>query len=314
MQGEVSDLRFFTSLVEAGNITAAARATGSSPAVISRKLAKLEARLGVTLIVRTTHLFRLSEAGQLYYDRALDIVAEIDRLESEITSSESEPQGTLTVGAPMELGRRQIAPFIESFSDSYPQLAISLALASEGIHDAADGLDISIRLGMPNTPGSITTLLATTRRVLCASPAYLRNRPAPARPEDLTSHDCLCIRRQKTMTVINKWAIGNDTESTTVTVNPKLSSTNCEIIHDWAVAGRGIASKLLSDVHHDIATGRLVRVLPGWYGETVELYAVMQPRQNSAAKVQAFLRQLRDFLKNSDGFSKDLTSSHASAA
>lgn len=306
MQGEVGDLRFFIGLVEAGSITAAARAVGTSPAAISRKLANLEARLGVTLIIRTTRMFRLSEAGQTYYERSLLIAAEIDRLENDIASSSSEPQGSLIVGAPMELGRRQIAPFIEAFSDRYPQLQISLVLASEGIHDAGDGLDINIRLGMPDTPGSIVTLLATTRRVLCASPAYFADRPLPTHPDDLAKYDCLCIRRQKTMTVINKWAVGNGDEKHVVTVSPKLSSTNCEIIHDWAVSGRGIAYKLLSDVHQDIANGRLQRILPNFYGEKVDLYAVMLPRQQSNANVRAFLELLRAFFRTAGGFGDEL--------
>ncbi|BCI68850.1 LysR substrate-binding domain-containing protein [Acetobacter aceti] len=307
MQGEASDLRFFINLVDAGSITAAARAVGTSPAVISRRLATLEARLGVTLIIRTTRVFRLSEAGQVYYERALVIVAEIDTLENEIASASSEPQGSLIVGAPMELGRRQIAPFIEAFSERYPQLQISLVLASEGIHDPGDGLlDINIRLGLPDTPGSIVTLLATTRRVLCASPTYFENRPVPQTPDDLVNHECLCIRRQKTMTVLNKWAVGNETEKHVVTVNPKLSSTNCEIIHDWAVSGRGIAYKLLSDVYKDIASGRLVRILPDFYGEKVDLYAVMLPRQQSNANVRAFLELLREFFRDAGGFGDEL--------
>ncbi|MCP1271472.1 LysR substrate-binding domain-containing protein [Acetobacter cerevisiae] len=307
MQGEASDLRFFTNLVDAGSITAAARAVGTSPAAISRKLATLEARLGVTLIIRTTRVFRLSEAGQFYYGRALAIVEEIDVLENEIASASSEPQGNLIVGAPMELGRRQIAPFIEAFSERYPKLQISLVLASEGIHDPGDGLlDINIRLGLPDTPGSIVTLLATTRRVLCASPTYFEKRPVLQTPNDLVSHDCLCIRRQKTMTVLNKWAVGNEYEKHVVTVSPKFSSTNCEIIHDWAVSGRGIAYKLLSDVYRDIASGRLVRILPDFYGEKVDLYAVMLPCQQSNANVRAFLDLLREFFRDADGFGDEL--------
>lgn len=106
---------------------------------------RIETRLGSTLVIRNTRHFGLSETGRLYYERALSIVADIDHLEEEISFTTSAPRGTLSIGAPVELGRRQIAPFIEAFSAKHPKLAINLALASEGIYDFSDSLDVVLR-------------------------------------------------------------------------------------------------------------------------------------------------------------------------
>lgn len=145
---ETGDLRFFISLVDAGSLSAGARSLGTSPAAASRRLARLETRLGSTLVIRNTRHFGLSETGRLYYERALTIVADIDHLEEEISSSTNAPRGTLSIGAPVELGRRQIAPFIEAFSAKHPRLMINLALAPEGNYDFNDYLDVVLRLGL----------------------------------------------------------------------------------------------------------------------------------------------------------------------
>lgn len=301
---EIGDLRFFTNLVDAGSLTAAARSLGTSPAAVSRRLARIEARLGSTLVVRNTRHFGLNEMGRLYYERALNIVADIDHLEEEISASTNIPRGTLSIGAPVELGRRQIAPFVEAFSARHPKLVISLALASEGVYDFSDSLDVVLRLGLPETPGAVVTRLASTMRVLCASPAYIARRSLPTHPRDLIRHDCLCLRRNKTMALLNRWAIGNDTETDVITVEPRLSATNAEIIHDWALSGQGIAYKLLCDVYQDLEDGKLVRIFPDLQGEQIDLYAVLPGRQHMRAGVRAFLNDLRPYIRTA-GFLPD---------
>lgn len=294
---ETGDLRFFISLVDAGSLSAGARSLGTSPAAASRRLARLETRLGSTLVIRNTRHFGLSETGRLYYERALTIVAEIDQLEEEISSSTNAPRGTLSIGAPVELGRRQIAPFIEAFSAKHPRLMINLALAPEGNYDFNDYLDVVLRLGLPETPGAVVTRLASTMRVLCASPAYIARRSMPAHPRDIAKHDCLCLRKNKTMALLNKWVIGNETETDVVMVEPRLSTTNAEIIHDWALSGQGIAYKLLCDVYQDLEEGKLVRILPDLQGEKIDLYAVLPTRQHTRASVRAFLSDLRPYIR-----------------
>ncbi|MBB2204961.1 LysR substrate-binding domain-containing protein [Gluconacetobacter takamatsuzukensis] len=300
---EVGDLRFFVMLAEAQSMTKAARGMGTSPAVISRRLARLEGRLGSCLVNRSTRRFKLSETGQILYERALRIVTDITDLEAEISSAERMPQGSLNVGAPLELGRRLIAPFVESFNERYPELKIGLALVSEGRHEFGDCLDLIVRLGMPDMPTAIVTHLASTTRILCASPAYLARVPAPATLRDLAEHDCLCLRRSKSMTLVNRWAFGDEENREVVTVQPRLSSTSCEVIHDWALSGQGIAYKLMCDVHDDLKSGKLVHVLPELSGEGIDFYALRPHRQGARANVDVFLRELRAYLRRCGGFS-----------
>ncbi|MBO1360662.1 LysR family transcriptional regulator [Acetobacter sacchari] len=295
---QTGDLRFFISLIEAGSLTAAARSLGSSPAAISRHLARLEKRLGSTLVIRNTRHFAPSETGRVYYENALGIVAEIDQLESEIAAAAHAPRGSLNVGAPVEIGRYQIAPFIEAFSLKHPQINISLAVAAEGLHNFSDCLDVILRLGMPDEAGAVVTRLASTTRVLCASPSYLARRGVPATPKDLLDHDCLCLVRNKTMTLLNKWVIGDEMDTDVISVKPRLSTTSAEILHDWILSGQGIGYKLLCDVHKDLENGRLIRVLPNMRGETIDLYAVQPTRQHARASVQAFLRELKPHIQN----------------
>ncbi|NLI27609.1 MAG: LysR family transcriptional regulator [Acetobacter sp.] len=299
---ETGDLRFFTVLVNAGNLTATARSLGTSPTAVSRRLARLEERLGCTLVIRNTRHFRLSETGKLLHKRALQIVSDIDRLEEDIAESVNIPQGSLSIGAPVEIGRRQIAPFIEQFSRTHEKIKVSLTLAAEGLHDSTDYLDITLRLGMPDTPGAVVTRLASTTRVLCASPAYIERHSMPRHPRELVRHDCLCLRRHKTMTLLNKWIIGDDTETDIITVEPRLSTTSAEIIHDWVLSGQGIAYKLLCDVQKDLKIGKLIRIFPHLRGEPIDLYAVMPSRQHSRASVKAFIKDLKKYIKENGFF------------
>ncbi|KXV65755.1 transcriptional regulator [Acetobacter orleanensis] len=299
---EAGGMRFFTSLVTSGSLTACARKLQTSPATISRHLSRLESRIGTQLILRNTRHFGLSENGRIYYERALEILAAIDGLEEEISSNMHIARGVIGIGAPVELGRRVIAPFLEGFSAENPDLLVNLALASEGFYDTSDSLDVVLRLGVPDSPDAIVTRLASTVRVLCASPEYLAKRLPPISPGDLLKHDCLCLRRNKTMELMNRWLIGNTIKTEIITVEPRLSSTHAEIIHDWALSGQGIAYKLLSDVYQDLEQGRLVRIFPDLQGEKIDLYAVLPNKKYTQASVRAFLKDIKPFIKGSGFF------------
>ncbi|GBR44479.1 LysR family transcriptional regulator [Gluconobacter roseus] len=294
---ETGDLRFFAHLVASGSLTVCARNLQTSPATVSRRLARLESRLGSLLVVRNTRHFGLSENGRIYHERAVEILALVDSLEEEISSNTNIPRGTLGIGAPVELGRRLIAPFLATFSATHPDLLVNLALASEGFYDTSDSLDVVLRLGLPDSPDAVVTRLASTVRVLCASPEYLARHPPLVTPQDLATHHCLCLRRNKTMALLDRWVIGNDLQTEIITVEPRLSSTNAEIIHDWALSGEGIAYKLLCDVKHDLEQGRLMRIFPDLQGEKIDLHAVLPNRKYTQASVRAFLHSLKSHLR-----------------
>lgn len=295
---DVTDLSFFVQLVEAGGVTVSAGRFGVSPAAVSRRLKRIEERLGVTLIIRNTRHFHLSDAGQLYYDGGLQLVTGAERLEAEIMTSDQLLRGALSIGAPLELGRNKLAPFIAKFGEKHPELLLNLAVASEGSYNFDDYLDIIIRVGLPESPSAIVTKIASTFRVLCASPDYIQKFGAPVTPQDLEQHTCLCLRRYKTMEPISQWVLESDTHSHVVNVAPKLSSTSAEIIHDWAISGKGIAYKLLWDAQDSLKSGSLVRVLPAYTGEAVSLYAVLPSRDYIKLSVRLLLDELRVYIRD----------------
>ena len=298
----LTDIAFFVALVDAGSVTAASRRLNVSPAAVSRRLSKLEERLGINLIIRNTRHFHLSESGQVYYEGGLKIVEDNERLEADVVQSDQSFKGSLSIGAPLELGRHKLAPFISNFYKKHPKLHLNLAVASEGSYDFVDYLDIIIRLGLPDSTSAIVTKIETTVKVLCASPEYLEKYGTPKSLEDLQNHTCLCLRRYKTMELINQWVLENDTISHVVSVPPALSSTNAEIIHDWALAGVGIAYKLYSDAYENLQNGKLVRILPHYKGESVPLYAVLPSRNYIKRSVRLLLEELKIYLKNTVEF------------
>lgn len=294
----LTDISFFVQLVQAGSVSATAKRLGVSAPAVSRRLRRLEERLGVTLVVRNTRHFHLSDSGQLYYDGGVKLVEGTEHLEAEIMQSNRLLQGALSIGAPLELGRNKLAPFIAHFGSEHPDLQLSLAVASEGSYDFGDYLDLIIRLGMPETSGSIVTKLASTNRVPCASPEYIEQYGQPQTPEDLKKHTCLCLRRYKTMEPLNQWILENKNSSHVVVVTPRLSSTSAEIVHDWALSGKGIAYKLLWDAQDNLNNGSLIRILPEFQGETVSLYAVLPSREHVKSSVRLLLKEMKKYIKS----------------
>ena len=191
MQDSVGDIELFAAIVEAGGISAAAIALDSSPPVISRRLAMLEARLGIRLAERSARRFRLTEEGSLYYERGRAILSGLREMEAEVAARGTAAHGLLKVGAPMELGRNRIASLLASFCQLHPGLRAHLVLSDAGFEIGQDGLDVALRFGLPEDQSLISRKLATVRRIVCGSPAYFADRGVPGKPEDLTGHECL---------------------------------------------------------------------------------------------------------------------------
>jgi DNA-binding transcriptional LysR family regulator len=187
MADEVAELQLFVEIVRAGSLSAAARALNSSPAAMSRGLTALESRLGVRLVTRTSRSFELTEEGQLFYERCAPIVADIADAKAEASSKGSTVRGKLRIGAPMELGRRLIAPLITDFRQKFPDVQVHLMLSDSGLDVIDDGLDVALRIGLPADSSVIAKKILSAKRIVCASPAYLKKHGVPAKPSDLLS-------------------------------------------------------------------------------------------------------------------------------
>jgi DNA-binding transcriptional LysR family regulator len=287
----LDDYRLFVRLVESGGLSAAARQLGSSAPALSRRLQALEARLGVRLVERSPRRFVLTEEGALLHERALKITAELDELETELGTRTATPSGSLRIGAPMEIGRRRIAPLLAEFGRRHPRIASELVLSDAGQEPLRDALDFVFRTTEPEDPDVACVTLLPSRRVVCAAPAYLARHPAPERPEDLARHDCLRLVRGRR--VYDRWRFLREGRPVRVAVGGTLSSTSGEVIHDWALAGHGIALKAAWDIAEDLRAGRLVECLAEYAGEDFSLYGVFPARPVQPVR----LRLLIDYVK-----------------
>ncbi len=287
MADEVNDMRVFAQLVEAGSLSAAARARDSSPAALSRRLAALEQRLGVRLIMRTSRRFELTVEGAQFYERVLAILRAVDEAEAEASAQSQTPRGLLCVGAPSEIGRKQIAPLIAAFSDHYPEVEVRLVLSDVGLDVIDDNLDVALRIDLPPDTGVIAKKLLSSRRVVVASPDYLARYGAPLVPADLRGHDC--IRLVRGQRIFDRWRLLRDGHPSEIQVGGTLSTGSGEIVHDWVLQGRGLALKALWDIDDDLRRGSLVECLADYHCDRIDLYAVFASRRHLSPRVRVFL-------------------------
>ena len=287
MNDEISDLRLFIRMVAAGSLSETARRLNSSLPAMSRRLAAMEARLGVRLIDRGTRRFALTEEGGVLYDRGLRILAELDATEAEIAANVSAPQGHLRVGAPLEIGRRRIAPLIAEFSRRYPRVSIELVLNDSHVDVVGDDLDVGLLIDVPTDGSIISRQLLSSRRVVVASSEYIAAHGAPERPEDLLRHDCICLVRGRH--VFDRWTFAEDGKPGEVQVRGTLLTNNAEVVHGWVLEGRGLALKALWDIEDELADGRLVEVLASFAYNPINLYAVYPTRTHLPPRVRVFL-------------------------
>lgn len=283
MTGGVDDLTLFRTIVAAGGISAAALALGSSPPAVSRRLAALEARLGIRLAERSARRFRLTDEGLLYDEHCRRILAELRNAEAEVSARGTAARGLLKIGAPMELGRRRIAPLLAEFAALHPGLEAHLVLSDAGLELGQDGLDVALRIDRPADPAVMTRKLASSRLVLCAAPAYLAARGVPQIPADLLQHDCLRLARRHRL--LDRWRFG-DAE---IAVGGPLSSGSGDVLHGWALEGRGLSLEALWDIAEDLQAGHLVECLDTYPCDTIELFAAFLPGRPVPPRIRLFV-------------------------
>ncbi len=288
MADEVGELQLFVEIVRAGNLSAAARALNSSPAAMSRGLTALESRLGVRLVTRTSRSFELTEEGQLFYERCARIVADIADAEAEASSKGATIKGMLRLGAPMELGRRLVAPLITEFRGKFPDVQVHLVLSDSGLDVIDDGLDVALRVGLPPDSSVIAKKVLTAKRITCASPSYFKEHGTPAKPGDLLQHDCIRLVRGRR--VMDAWVFQEQGKRFEVVVNGTLTTTSGEVVHDWVRAGKGIALKADWDLQPELREGSIVPCLSDYWCDEINLFALCANRRHLSPRIRAFLK------------------------
>ena len=286
-----ADLGFFSALAGAGSLSAAARELGVTTPAVSKHLALMESRLGVTLISRTTRRMSLTPEGELYLEGARRVLSELDSLAEHLGMAKATPQGLLRVNATLGFGRSHIAPLISRFVRKHPGIEVQLQLSVHPPPLTDDAFDVCIRFGAPPDARVIARHIAANRRLLCAAPAYLARHGIPKVPNDLTKHNCIGIRQGEE--AYGVWRLshgrGRAAQTETVRIRGNLTTNDGEIAVNWALDGHGILMRAEWDIERHLRSGRLVHVLPLFHTPDADIHAVYPQRHQLAARVRAFV-------------------------
>lgn len=288
---QASDLGFFSQLASGGSLSAAARDLGITTAAVSKRLALMEMRLGVSLVNRTTRRMSLTQEGELYLEHSRRILGDIDSLEEILGVSKSTPHGLLRVNATLGFGRSHVAPLISRFVRKYPQVEVQLQLSVNPPTLSDDSFDVCIRFGLPPDTRVIARHIAPNRRLLCAAPAYLAKHGTPRIPNDLTKHNCIGIRQGDEAYGLWRLTSGRGKGAVTqaIKTSGNLATNDGEIAVKWALDGHGILMRSEWDIDRYLANGRLLQVLPQYSTPEADIHAVYPQRHRVAARVRAFV-------------------------
>lgn len=291
-----SDLAFFNLLMKQGTLAATAQEMGITPPSVSKRLAALEARLGVRLLHRTTRRITLTPEGEIYLTEGARLLADMNDLERMVVGAAALPRGLLRVSATLGFGRRHIAPVLSKFARAYPEVEVQLHLTSLPVNLVEQGFDVSIRFGeLPDTRLTARKL-AANRRLLCAAPSYLRRAGEPAYPKELKQHRCIFLRESDE--TFGTWHLSRGSRHETVKVSGSLKSNDGECVLSWALDGHGILMRSEWHVAPYLRSGRLRAVLTDWTLPPADIYLVFPTKANLSAKTRAFVEFMHKEFKD----------------
>ncbi|TCQ99395.1 LysR family transcriptional regulator [Neorhizobium sp. JUb45] len=285
----IEDMAIFAKVVATHSMSLTARSLGITPAVVSKRIQRLEEQLGARLLQRTTRKITITEAGQGFYDRVINILASVEEAQSFASGRSSRIVGTLRVAAPTSFGRMHIAPHLPGLMAAYPQLTIELMLSDSVTDIVGDGYDLAIRIGELKDSRLVARKICAVTRVLCAAPAYLDRAGAPTKISDLQDHQCLPAHNGE------PWRLEGPDGPLTYRPEGMLRTNSSEVIRETVIAGLGIALRSTWDVGKELSKGELVRVLPAYQGSrNATISAVFPTRAHLPAKVRIFIDYLQD--------------------
>ncbi len=287
----LGDLALFLRVLDAGSISAAARSMDLSVAVASQRLKRLERELGVRLLHRTTRQLSATPEGVALAEQGRILVDEIETLTSGLRRAGTRVTGTLRVTTASMFGQQYISPLIPRFLALHPDVTLSFDLNDQTLDLVKAGFDLAIRIGTLDDSNLVARRLATNRRVLCASPKYLRRHGIPKTPADLEQHQCLILVGSHGRRDI--WPLTDPEKGEIrVRVNGRVESNQGELLREAALAGLGIAMHSTWHVWEDLRAGRLEVVLPGYPIADSGIYAVTPHRRFTPPRVRAFIEFL----------------------
>ncbi|MDB5842617.1 MAG: Transcriptional regulator, LysR family [Herminiimonas sp.] len=281
-----SELSFFVLIVKEGSLSSAARELGVTPASVSKRLAKLEERLGVSLLNRTTRRLSVTDEGEMYHAHALRILAELEEMERLVSNNHAVPKGLLRVNAPLGFGRTYITPIVSNFVKHYPEVEVQLQLTDHPLSLVNEAIDIGIRFGEVPDARVIARKIAANRRLVCAAPSYLKKYGMPKLPHDLMRHNCIVLRQNEA--AYGTWRFTRGSHSETVKVRGTLSSNDGEVALNWVLDGHGLMLRAEWDIAKYLRSGRLQIVLEEFAAPPADIYAVYPEKHNASSKVRVF--------------------------
>jgi len=312
----LTQLETFVAVAARGSLTAAAKAEGVAPAVIGRRLDALEERLGVKLLLRTTRRLTLTHEGSAFLEDCQRLLTELANAEASVSAGGVKASGHLRVTAPAGFGRRHVAPLVPRFHELHPEVTISLNLADRVIDVAGENFDCAVRVGDLPDSSLVSMRLADNRRRCVATPDFLRRHGVPRHPTDLARFACLTLSSDASQT--RGWAfrvprtaqgrqqeralegagmsseeVGEGYEVIHLKPVGPLDCSDGQVLHDWCLAGHGIAWRSTWEVEAEIDAGLLVPVLDEFAAPPNGIYAVFPQRKHLPLRVRLWL----DFLK-----------------
>jgi DNA-binding transcriptional LysR family regulator len=283
----ISDFDIFARVARTGNMSAAGREMGLSPAVVSKRISLLEERLGARLFQRTTRQLTLTETGEGYFRRVVDILSLIAEADDFVSRRNTNPRGQLKVTAPTSFSRYHLAPYLSKFLDTFPEIQLDLHLTDNFVDIIRDGFDLAIRIGELQDSSLVARKLSPDTRVIVASPGYLEKNSTPKTLKDLENHNCLSAGAQ------DVWALEGPGGHQEIRVKGNIRSNSADLIREALIGGLGIGLRGTWEVAPEIQNGKLKIVLPQYRGSSkMAIYAVYPSRDFMPAKVDVFL----DFL------------------
>jgi DNA-binding transcriptional LysR family regulator len=289
----VSQMQTFVRVVETGSLSKAARTRSLSLAAVSRQLRALEHDLGRALIIRSTRRLRLTDAGQRWYQNCLRILADLEQSRAELSTSKT-PRGLLTVSVPITFGLVHVMPRVNAMLARYRELSINVRLEDHLVDLVSEAIDVVVRGGveLPDSTSLIPRPLLRFRRLVVASPEYLRDHGVPRDPEALVGHSCLV--QLGAVGPIQDWQFTRAQETRSVRVSGRLRATGPVALLESALAGIGIAMLPEWLVARELAARKLERVLSDWSTRETTVWALYRSESRSAARIKAFVEAMTE--------------------
>ena len=306
-------LASFVSVATRGSLTAAALAEGVAPAIMGRRLDALESRLGVKLMIRTTRRITLTHEGSAFLEDCQRVLSDVANAEASVSAGGVKASGHLRITAPAGFGRRHVAPLVPTFRELHPEVTISLNLSDRVVDIAAEAFDCAVRVGDMPDSSLVSLRMADNRRLCVATPRYLHQHGTPEHPDDLSRCDCLVLSSDASQT--RGWAFrlpvaradpstqrraAGPGEAVEVVYFKPVGPLDCsdgQVLHDWCMAGAGIAWRSSWEVQADVDSGRLVEVLGAFAAPPNGIYAVVPQRKHLPLRVRLWI----DFLRHHFG-------------